>query len=126
MHLRSESVCILLLLYTCLTAILSCLVATQNEKAVRNLMLGTFIPTLLHFILRLLLRRRSLPPSKGSVAIYVITYLPTFFLVRYLEKIGTTRRDAAGTLISSGEDLSQPGITEWCFDIIYVTCKAFS
>jgi hypothetical protein len=40
-----------------------------------------------------------------------------------LEKIGTTRRDAAGTLISSGEDLNQPGITEWCFDIVYVTCK---
>jgi hypothetical protein len=38
-----------------------------------------------------------------------------------LEKIGTTRRDAAGTLISSGEDLNQPGITDWCFDIVYVT-----
>jgi hypothetical protein len=81
------------------------------------------IPTLLHIVLRLLFRRSSLPPSKGSLAIYVITYLPTFLLIRYLKKIGTTRRDAAGTLISSGEDLSQPGVTEWCFDIIYVTCE---
>jgi hypothetical protein len=97
--------------------------ATQNEKAVKILRLGTIIPTLLHFILRLLFRRSSLPPSKGSLAIYIITYLPTFFITRYLEKIGTTKRDTAGTLISSGEDLNQPGITEWCFDIIYVTCE---
>lgn len=81
------------------------------------------IPTLLHIVLRFLFRRSSLPPSKGSLAIYIFTFLPTFFLTRYLEKIGTTKRDAAGTLISSGEDLNQPGITEWCFDIIYVTCE---
>jgi len=96
-------------------------IATQNEKAVKNLQLGIVIPTLLHFVFRLLFRRSSLPPSKGSLAIYIITYVPTFFLTRYLEKIGTTKRDAAGKLISSGEDLNQPGITEWCFDIIYVT-----
>ncbi|KIM83790.1 hypothetical protein PILCRDRAFT_68762 [Piloderma croceum F 1598] len=103
-------------------------IATQNEKAVKNLRLGMIIPTLLHFIFRLLFRRNSLPPSKGSLAIYIITYLPTFFLTRYLEKIGTTKRDTAGTLISSGEDLNQPGLTEWCFDIIYVTwaCQAGS
>jgi hypothetical protein len=100
--------------------------ATQNEKAVKNLRLGMIIPTLLHFILRLLIRRNSLPPSKGSLAIYIITYLPTFFLTRYLKKIGTTKRDTAGTLISSGEDLNQPGITEWCFDIIYITCEIIS
>ena len=101
----------------------SSILATQNEKAAKNLRLGMIVPTLLHFALRLLFRRSSLPPSKTSLAVYFITYLPTFFLTRHLEKIGTTRRDAAGTLISSGEDLNQPGITEWCFDIIYVTCE---
>jgi len=96
-------------------------VATQNEKAVKNLKLGMLIPTVLHLLLRLLLRRKSLPPSKGSLAIYIITFIPTFFLARYLQKIGTTRRDDTGKLVSPGEDLNQPGITEWCFDIIYVT-----
>lgn len=82
-----------------------------------------FLPTLLSILLRLLFRRDSLPPSKGSLAIYVVTYLPALFLSRYLEGIGTSRRDpTTGAIISSGEDLNQPGITEWCFDILYVTC----
>ena len=43
-------------------------------------------------------------------------------MYRYLVKIGTPRRDPAGNLVSSGEDLNQGGITEWCFDVLYVTC----
>lgn len=101
------------------------ILASQNENAVKNLRLGMLIPTVLHILLRLLFRRSSLPPSKGSLAIYIITFLPIFLLSRYLEKIGTTKRDASGTLISSGEDLSQAGITEWCFDVIYVTCMSY-
>ena len=83
-----------------------------------------FIPTLLSTFFRLLLRRSSLLPSKGSLAIYIVTYLPALFLSRYLERMGTSRRDpTTGALISPGEDLNQPGVTEWCFDILYVTCK---
>ncbi|KAG0702363.1 hypothetical protein DFH29DRAFT_922043 [Suillus ampliporus] len=97
-------------------------IAQQNEQALRNLKLGMFIPTLLSAVFRLLFRRSSLPPSKGSLAVYVVTYLPALFLSRYLERMGTTRRDpTTGALISSGEDLNQPGVTEWCFDILYVT-----
>jgi hypothetical protein len=96
--------------------------ASQNEAAIRNLRLGLAIPTILHILLRLLFRRSSLPPSKTSLALYVLTFFPTFFLGRYLEKIGTVKRDAAGGLISSGEDLSQPGLTEYCFDVLYITC----
>ncbi|KAH7887999.1 hypothetical protein F5I97DRAFT_1805912, partial [Phlebopus sp. FC_14] len=96
--------------------------AGQNEQAIRNLRVGMVVPTLLSLLLRLLFRRNSLPPSKGSFAIYVSTYLPALFLSRYLESMGTSRRDpTTGALISSGEDLSQPGVTEWCFDILYVT-----
>ncbi|KAF9247108.1 hypothetical protein BU15DRAFT_69948 [Melanogaster broomeanus] len=97
-------------------------IAGQNEQTIRNLRFGMFVPTILSILLRLLFRRNSLPPSKGSLAIYVMTYLPALFLSRYLENIGTSRRDpTTGALISSGEDLSQPGVTEWCFDILYVT-----
>ena len=82
-----------------------------------------FLPTVLSIFLRLLFRRGSLPPSKGSLVIYVATYLPALFLSRYLVGIGTSRRDpTTGAIISSGEDLNQPGITEWSFDILYVTC----
>ena len=83
-----------------------------------------FVPTIISLLLRFLLRKETLPPSKGSLAIYIVTFLPAFFLSNYLIKIGTTRRDpTTGTLISYGEDLSQTGVTEWCFDILYVTCQ---
>ncbi|TFK27050.1 DUF788-domain-containing protein [Coprinopsis marcescibilis] len=97
-------------------------IANQNEAAVKHLRLGLFMPTLLSLVLRLLLRRDSIPPSKGSIAIYIVTYFPSFFLSNYLIKIGSTRRDSVtGALISYGEDLNQAGVTEWCFDILYVT-----
>ncbi|KAI6122737.1 hypothetical protein EV401DRAFT_1313323 [Pisolithus croceorrhizus] len=97
-------------------------IAGQNERAIKNLRLGMVIPTILSLVLRLLLRRDSLPPSKGSLLIYILTYLPALFLSRYLENIGTSRRDrTTGALISSGEDLNQPGVTEWSFDVLYVT-----
>ena len=98
-------------------------VANQNETTVKTLKLGIILPTLIHVVLRILLRRQSIPPSKGSVAIYVATFLPALFLTNYLIKIGSPRRDpTTGALISYGEDLAQPGVTEWCFDILYITC----
>lgn len=100
--------------------------ANQNESTVKTLKFGVFIPTLISFLLRFWFRRSSLPPSKGSLAIYIVTFFPAFFLSNYLIKIGTTRRDPiTGTLISYGEDLGQPGVTEWCFDILYITCMSF-
>ncbi|RXW25145.1 hypothetical protein EST38_g660 [Candolleomyces aberdarensis] len=97
-------------------------IANQNEAAVKQLRLGLFIPTLISLVLRFLFRRDSLPPSKGILALYVLTYFPAFFLSNYLIKIGTTRRDPqTGALISYGEDLNQTGVTEWCFDILYIT-----
>ncbi|KAJ3723254.1 hypothetical protein EV361DRAFT_879584 [Lentinula raphanica] len=97
-------------------------IASQNEATVKNLRLGLFIPTLLSFILRFLFRRDSLPPSKGSLALYLGTFFPAFFLSRYLTQIGTTRRDpTTGTLISYGEDLNQSGLIEWAFDVLYIT-----
>ncbi|KAJ7507516.1 hypothetical protein B0H11DRAFT_1967463 [Mycena galericulata] len=97
-------------------------IANQNESTVKTLKLGMIVPTIISLVLRLLLRRGSLPPSKGSLFLYTVTFFPAFFLSNYLIKIGTTRRDpTTGTLISYGEDLHQPGVTEWCFDILYVT-----
>ncbi|CAA7260195.1 unnamed protein product [Cyclocybe aegerita] len=97
-------------------------IASQNETTVKTLKLGMILPTITSLVLRFLFRRSSLPPSKGSVVIYIITFFPGFFLSNYLIKNGTPRRDpTTGTLISYGEDLSQPGVTEWCFDVLYIT-----
>lgn len=81
------------------------------------------VPTIISLVLRFFFRRNTLPPSKTSLAIYVVTFFPSLFLSNYLIKIGTPRRDpTTGTLLSYGEDLNQPGVTEWCFDILYITC----
>ncbi|KAF7331811.1 DUF788-domain-containing protein [Mycena kentingensis (nom. inval.)] len=94
-------------------------IASQNEAILKTLRLGMILPGLISLILRVLLRRS---PSKTSIFLNVATFLPAFFLSNYLIKIGTTRRDpTTGALISYGEDLSQPGVTEWCFDVLYIT-----
>lgn len=98
--------------------------ASQNEATVKNLRLGLILPSVISLFFRLLFRRDSFPPSKGSLALYLATFFPAFFLSNYLIKIGTTRRDpTTGTLISYGEDLNQPGLTEWAFDVLYITCQ---
>ncbi|KAJ4472240.1 hypothetical protein J3R30DRAFT_3709686 [Lentinula aciculospora] len=97
-------------------------IAGKNETTVKNLRLGLLVPTVLSLLLRLLFRRGSLPPSKSSLILYLGTFFPAFFLSKYLIQIGTTRRDpTTGTLISYGEDLNQPGLTEWAFDVLYIT-----
>ncbi|CAE6505010.1 unnamed protein product [Rhizoctonia solani] len=95
-------------------------VAAQNEVAIRNLQMGMLIANALYWILRLLLRRPVL--ARGSTSLYVLTFIPTMVLYRHLTSIGLPRKEPnTGALISPGEDLNQSGITEWCWDIIYVT-----
>ncbi|KAJ3006886.1 hypothetical protein NUW54_g3764 [Trametes sanguinea] len=96
--------------------------AQQNAEAIKNLRLGLLVSGALSVILRLLFRRSSLSPTHLSFWIYAFSLVPSIFLSRYLERIGSPRRDpTTGTLISAGEDLSRPGIIEWCFDVIYIT-----
>lgn len=84
--------------------------------------MGMLISTVIAILFRLLFRRSSLT-SKLSVFIYAVTYAPTYFLSRYLENIGTPKRDSTtGVLVNSGEDLNQQGLLEYGFDVIYVTC----
>jgi hypothetical protein len=87
--------------------------------------IGMLVSSVVAVLFRVLFRR-SMLTSKSSVALYAATYAPTFFLSRYLESIGTPKRDSTtGVLITSGEDLNQPGLIEYCFDVLYVTCKYF-
>jgi len=121
--LRSASVRLVPPLSFSLCITIFFLPAHQNETTVKTLKLGMMVPTIISLVLRFLFRRSSLPPSKFSLALYVVTFFPSLFLSNYLIKIGTPRRDpTTGTLLSYGEDLNQSGVTEWCFDILYVTC----
>lgn len=81
------------------------------------------LSTLAVVVLRLLFRRSS-SVSKSVIAVFVITLIPEVVLFRYLANAGTIRRDpTTGALLSAGEDLSRPGVMEWCFDVIYITCE---
>ncbi|KAF8680097.1 hypothetical protein RHS04_04331 [Rhizoctonia solani] len=95
-------------------------VAAQNEVAIRNLQMGMLIANALYWVLRFLFRRPVL--ARGPTSLYVLTFIPTVVLYRHLTSIGLPRKEPkTGALISPGEDLHQSGITEWCWDIIYVT-----
>jgi hypothetical protein len=118
---RGQACCVIKLRYA--LAHMNCLPATQNEAAIKIIRGGMLIASVLSILLRLLFRRSSLT-SISSIIIYAVTFAPTFFLSRYLTYIGKPKRDATGNLVSSGEDLSQPGLTEYAFDVIYVTCTS--
>ncbi|KIP09181.1 hypothetical protein PHLGIDRAFT_29162 [Phlebiopsis gigantea 11061_1 CR5-6] len=97
-------------------------VASQNAATIKNLRLGMLISGALSLVLRMVFHRSTLSPKTFSFWIYCLSLIPSIFLTRYLERIGSPRNDpTTGTLISSGEDLSQPGILEWCFDVVYIT-----
>ncbi|KAF8322202.1 putative opsin [Clavulina sp. PMI_390] len=96
--------------------------AAQNEVAIRNLQLGMLIAHGLYFLLRLIMPGNKFPPTWKQLMPYLMTAVPQLVLFRHLSTVGSPRRDVAtGTLLAPGEDLSAPGITEWCFDVIYVT-----
>ena len=75
----------------------------------------------LALLLRLFLGNSAIP-SKTSSVLHVLTAVPLVILYKHLYSIGSPRRDPiTGALIGSGEDLNMSGITEWCWDIVYVT-----
>ncbi|PPQ63966.1 hypothetical protein CVT24_009089 [Panaeolus cyanescens] len=97
-------------------------IASQNETLVKVLKLGMLLPTVISILLRFLFRRGSWPPSVMLLVFYVVASAPAALLSLYLINIGSPKREpTTNTLIFYGEDLSQPGVTEWCFDIIYIT-----
>lgn len=85
--------------------------------------LGMLLTGALSLVLRVLFRKGTLSPARISFWLLALSYVPSIFLSRYLERIGSPKRDpTTGTLISSGEDLGRPGVIEYAFDVIYITC----
>lgn len=101
--------------------------AQQNAETIKNMNLGMLLTGALSLVLRVLFRKGTLSPARISFWLLALSYVPSIFLSRYLERIGSPKRDTTtGTLISSGEDLGRPGVIEYAFDVIYITCAAFS
>lgn len=72
-----------------------------------------------YLLLRFVLRFRS--TTGGTITRYVL-FGGAALLVEYqLERLGRPRTDARGVVVREGEDLNQPGVVEYLFDLIYVT-----
>jgi len=83
-------------------------------------LLGNFLPLLI----RVLFQWQAFRQSKKAIVLYCISAALSQFLYRYLKKMGTPRRDSTGGLVSPGDDLNQPGMTEWIFDVLYISCES--
>ncbi|KAM3465541.1 hypothetical protein BB8028_0001g11290 [Beauveria bassiana] len=92
--------------------------AKANVAALYNLHLGSAIVNLVFLASHFLLRPRSL-------VLYGVLSAPALACEFVLERSGRPRHDAAtGTLKSAGEDLAAPGLTEYMFDVVWVTWAA--
>lgn len=92
--------------------------AKSNVAALNNLHIGSLIANGLFLLLHFIFRTRSL-------VLWFILSLPSLFCQFTLEKTGRPSYDpATKALKSSGEDLAAPGLTEYMFDVIWVTWAA--
>lgn len=92
--------------------------AKSNSAALNNLHTGSLIVNGLFLLLHFIFRSRSL-------LLWVILSLPSFICQFILERTGRPSYDAnTKALKSSGEDLSAPGLTDFMFDVIWVTWGA--
>lgn len=89
--------------------------AKTNAEALKNLHLGTLIVNTLFVLSNFIFRRRSL-------LLYAILSIPSFICEYVLESTGRPKYDlSTKALKNAGEDLSASGLTEYMFDIIWVT-----
>lgn len=85
---------------------------------------GQLFSNLFPLLIRIVFRWQAFRQSKKAIALYCLSLALSQFLHQYLKRMGTPRRDSTGNLVSSGDDLNHPGMTEWIFDILYVACKS--
>ena len=73
----------------------------------------------LFIVVRLLLCYKS--TTKKTFFLYIITNIAAGLIQYNLERLGSPRYSADGSLRSAGEDLNQAGLTEYLTDIVYLT-----
>jgi len=89
--------------------------AKANISALNNLHIGTLSLNALFLLFNLLIKRRSL-------LAYAIFSIPCLVVEYMLESTGRPKFDSnTKALKSAGEDLAAPGLTEYMFDIIWIT-----
>ena len=89
--------------------------AKSNTAALNNLHIGSLIVHVLFLLSHFLFRPRSL-------LAYGLLSAPSFICEYILEASGRPKYDpATKALKSSGEDLAAQGLTEYMFDVIWVT-----
>ncbi|KAI1368467.1 DUF788 domain-containing protein [Xylaria arbuscula] len=89
--------------------------AKANATALKNLHTGTLVVNTFFVLFHMLFRRRSL-------FLYVILSIPSFICEFVLESTGRPKYDSStNSLKTAGEDLSASGLTEYMFDVIWVT-----
>ncbi len=92
--------------------------AKSNVAALNNLHIGSLIVNGLFLLLHFIFRSRSL-------LLWFILSLPSFVCQFTLEKSGRPSYDpTTKALKSAGEDLAASGLTEYMFDVIWVTWAA--
>ncbi|VDC02584.1 unnamed protein product [Peniophora sp. CBMAI 1063] len=99
-------------------------IASQNEAALKNLLYGQILANLVPFLVRLLYRALG---RGTSIKIWILSAIATGisqFIYGRLAALGKPRRDANGMVVSAGADLNQPGVTEWMFDVLYISWAA--
>jgi hypothetical protein len=89
--------------------------AKSNAASLNSLHIGSLTVHVLFILSHFLFRSRSL-------LTYGLLSIPSFICEYILEVSGRPKYDAAtGALKSSGEDLAAAGLTEYMFDVIWVT-----
>lgn len=89
--------------------------AKANAAALNNLHIGTLVVNTVFFLFNFLVKKRSM-------WLYVTLSIPSFICEYVLESSGRPKYEpSTGALRTAGEDLSSPGLTEYMFDVIWVT-----
>ena len=92
--------------------------AKSNAAALNNLHIGSLVVNSLFLLSHFIFKSRSLP-------LWFALSIPSFLCQFTLEKTGRPTYDAStGALRSSGEDLGAPGLTDYMFDVVWVTWAA--
>ncbi|KAK0645894.1 hypothetical protein B0T16DRAFT_328356 [Cercophora newfieldiana] len=89
--------------------------AKSNSTALNNLHTGSLIVNVLFLVLHFIFRSRSL-------VLWFLLSIPSFVCQGFLEWSGRPSYDpTTHALKKSGEDLGAQGLTEYMFDVIWVT-----
>jgi hypothetical protein len=99
-------------------------VIADNKKALSFVWKGSWLTSLFHLTVQLSFpsKRRIFLDDPSRWGIYIISCLAWFLCYRYLEWEGRVVYDSrTKEVISEGAAITQPGLYEYVFDIIYLT-----